>query len=151
MLNLAVDFSMKTTVKILLFGILMTAVEMASACSGFKSMDPPNVKEVIRASGGYPITEAQCKLLNEQNLALDVAGEAVVLNGVSVAWAVVSLVQVGSNIKSASYRNATQVNTSVASQDFADQMLFEAISKSIKSLDFWAAAREIKGSARARK
>ena len=94
--------------------------------------------------GGYPISDAQCKFLNEQGLILVVRGQATVLSGVSVANANISLMSINGNVISDTYQVATRLNTSVASQDFANRLLYEAIGDSISGLDFSKASKEVR-------
>jgi hypothetical protein len=73
---------------------------------------------------------------------LDVEGEATVLNGVNVGWAVVRLVNkngVASNLSG----NATSVNIDVASQNTADEQFYKALGNAIRSLKWQAAADQI--------
>jgi hypothetical protein len=55
----------------------------------------------------------------------------------------VSLTKLSTGIKSDQYTETTRVNASVASQDMADNLLYEALRESIERLDYEVAANEI--------
>lgn len=119
-----------------------TSIQASQACT-FKTSDTEDVREIVRQRGGYPISDAQCNFLNQRDLALSVLGDATVLNGVSVSWVSVRLTKLGTGVVSSVFRYTTSVNTSVASQDKANDMFYEALGDTIRNLDFAKAAGEV--------
>lgn len=102
-----------------------------------------NIKNVVKNHGGYEISDFQCKLLADNNLALLVYGHGAVLNGVNVGWAIVALQDLKFNIISNKMGRSTQVNTGIASQNVADDILYDAITAAIKALDWKVAVNEV--------
>lgn len=113
------------------------------ACS-FKTSDTENIREIVRQRGGYPVADNVCNFLNQRGLALNVMASSTVLDGASVAWVSISLTKLGTGVVSDTFRYATKVNKSVASQNFADDMLYEGIKESVLAFDFVKAANEVK-------
>ena len=128
--------------RILVAALLVLSIP-SYACS-FKTSDTPNIREVVRQRGGYPISDDFCNFLNQRGLALNVTGDSTVLNSVSVAWVTVSLTKLGTGVVSDTLRLSTKVNTKVASQNFADDMLYEGIKESVSAFEFMKAANEVK-------
>lgn len=128
--------------KILAFISLLSISFSCSAC-GFDFSDDLVVRNVVKAKGGYPITEQQCLLLNKNGLALFVSGRAVVLRGVSIGWAQVRLTDLKTHVTSTTSHSSTNVNTGDASQDTANNLLYDAVSDAIGGLDFEAVANEV--------
>ncbi|MTD33544.1 hypothetical protein [Paludibacterium denitrificans] len=126
-----------------LWFVLLCAVSASSPACTFKTSDSDNIREIARQHGGYPISDAQCKFLNERGLALSIRGNATVLSGVSMAWVNVSLANLKTGIKSDSYRYSNSLDTSEASQTKADDLLYSNLSDAIGAFDFATAAREM--------
>lgn len=101
-----------------------------------------SLRQKIAAQGGFPISDAQCALLKQKHLELFVDGDATVLNGVNVGWAVVRL---GNSQGVVSDRTgiSTWVNTGLASQDNADTQFYSSLKGAVNSLDWKAAAEQV--------
>jgi hypothetical protein len=123
--------------------LLSLLVASSSYACSFKTSDTPEIREIVRKNGGYPISDAHCNFINQRNLALSVDGHATVLAGVSVAWVNVTLAKLSTGIKADRTRHVTQVNTHVASQDTADGLLYDALRNAIEDLEYEIAANEI--------
>lgn len=65
------------------------------------------------------------------------------MNGVNVGWAIVALQDLKFNIISNKMGRSTQVNTGIASQNVADDILYDAITAAIKALDWKVAVNEV--------
>lgn len=119
-----------------------TSIQASQACD-FKTTDTEYVREIVRQHGGYPLSDAQCNFLNQRDLALKVLGDATVLKGVSVSWVGVQLTKPGTGVVSNAFRSTTAINASVASQDMANDMFYDALTEAIRNLDFAKAAGEV--------
>lgn len=124
-------------------GYLCNKAFPSYACS-FKISHTPDVREVVRQHGGYPVSDEVCNYLYQQGLALSVTAKVTVLAGVSVAWVTISLTKLGTGVVADTYRQSTKVNTSVASQVKANDMLYEGIQEAVSLLDYSKAANEVK-------
>lgn len=122
---------------------LCAVLPAAQAGCTFNTSTVESIREVVTAAGGWPISDAQCAVLNAKKLSLLVSGDATVLDGVSVAWAAVSLIDSSSRVKADAGRTSTYVNTKKASIDVANEMLVSAVKDSLAQLDFNKAAAEI--------
>ena len=80
---------------------------------------------------------------NAKKLPLVVNGQATVLDGVSVAWANVTVLDTAFNIKADLVQWVTRVNAKQASMDVAAKMQYEAIADAVDGYDFTEAARQI--------
>lgn len=123
---------------------LLIVLPAAQACT-FSNRARDDVRSAINAAGGWPISDAQCAILNAKKLTLLVDARATVLDGVSLAWASVSLLDGANNITSDAGQSSTYVNAKKASMDVANGMLNDAVRDAIKDLDFAKAASEIEG------
>ena len=122
---------------------LLAVLPAAQAGCPMKDSTTADIRRVVNANGGWPISDAQCALLNEKKLLLAVTGDATVLDGVSVAWISVSLADSALNIHADAIGMSTQVNAKKASMDVAEKMQYAAIEAAVKALDFNKAVREI--------
>lgn len=127
-----------------LVAVLLVVSSSSYACS-FKTSDTEDIREIVKQRGGYPISDEVCNFLNQQGLALSVTANSTVLAGVSTAWVVINLTKLKTGVVSDTYRYSTKVNTSVASQDTANAMLYEGIKETVAAFDFVKAANEVKG------
>lgn len=114
----------------------------AFAC-GFKSSDSQLVRDVVKSHGGYPISDAQCAFLNKKDLALSVSGDATVLRGVAVAWVLVKLRDLKTGVVSDFSQYSTYVNASQPSQDFAQNLMYNALTDAISAFEFETAADQV--------
>lgn len=128
--------------KTLVFASLLTSTLPSFACS-YITIDTPQIRSVVKANGGYKVTEDQCVFLNKYKLAIRISGDATVLNGVSIAWSEVNLSEAEGGITSSNSQSSTQVNASVASQDFANKMLYKAVNEAIAGYDYETGAGEV--------
>ena len=122
---------------------LLAVLPAAQAGCPMKDSTTPDVRRVVNAHGGWPISDAQCAILNEKKLSLSATGDTTVLDGVSIAWVSVTLADVALNIHADAIGLATRVNVKKASMDVAENMQYDAIEAAVKALDFGKAAREI--------
>lgn len=121
--------------------ILLLAASSSQACQ-FKTSDTENVREIVRQHGGYPISDDACNFLNKRGLALNVDGNATVLNGVPIAWVAVSLTKLGTGVRSDTYRYSTRTGSG-ASQDVADDIFYAGLQETVGAFDFSKAAGEV--------
>jgi hypothetical protein len=126
------------------FILLITLSFSCSACR-FQTEDDAEVRNVVKAGGGYQLSEKQCMLLNDNGLSLTVSGTAGVLRGVSIGWARITLTDFKTHVTSTLSHVSTNVNVGDASQDTANQLLYDSITKAIAEFNFEAAAKEING------
>ncbi|WP_257819110.1 hypothetical protein [Burkholderia glumae] len=113
----------------------------ASACTIQNSMTDILMQKVA-ARGGFPVSDAHCTFLKRNHLDLAVDGNAVVLNGVNVGWAVVHL-QNSQGVVSDLFGESTSVDTGVASQEVADAQFYKALTDAIYSLNWEIAAKQV--------
>ncbi len=115
----------------------------AFACS-LRTLDTPTIREVVQRHGGWPISDEKCAVLNQNKLALFVTGQATVLSSVSIGWIELKLAHPDLNIVSDKVRYSTTVNSSKASIDAAEDLMYDSLRDAIAGLDFDAAASEVK-------
>jgi hypothetical protein len=128
--------------KTLAIASLLTFALPSFACN-YLTIDTPEIRNVVKANGGYKITEDQCLFLNKYKLALRISGNATVLGGVSLAWSEVRLSDPEGGITSSNSQSSTHVNASVASQDFANKLLYKAVNEAIAGFDYETGAGEV--------
>lgn len=128
--------------KKLVLSLLLFASSSSFACT-FESFEAPHLREIINADGGYRLTDNQCAFLNKNRLALDVSGEATVLAGVSVAWAIVRVRDATTGQVSDNHRYSTNVNAGTPSQDVAQQLFVNSVRDAIRTYDFEKGARQV--------
>lgn len=121
---------------------LLTVLPAAQACT-FNNQASSDLRAAVGANGGWPISDAQCAILNAKKLTLVADSFATVLDGASVAWVMVSLQDTSYNIRSDAGQSSTYVNAKKPSMDWAKSMLNDAARDAIKGLDFAKAASEI--------
>lgn len=127
--------------KTFIAALLMAAAGSAMACS-VPNASGPTLQQVVKQHGGWPISDEKCEFLNRRHLYMFVAGDSTVLSGASVGWVSVRLGDVNNVISDKSY-SSTHVNSSQASQDVADDLLYNAIRDAIDGLDFDGAATQV--------
>lgn len=115
----------------------------AQAECKFTDNSTETVRAIVKKNGGWPLSDANCAILMANNLALDVAGQASVLEGVSVGWASVKLVDKTLNIVSDAIHMSTTVKTNAASQPIADSMMYQSIESVLEEFDFSKAAKQV--------
>ncbi|MFS2135787.1 hypothetical protein [Duganella sp. Dugasp56] len=130
--------------KILAFITLLFISFSCAACE-FETVDDAIVRSVVKPRGGYPISEQQCRLLSGNGLALSVAGAYGVMEGVSIGWAKITLMDFKTHATSTVYQVATNLNTRNASKDAAEKLLYDSITKALGEFDFEGAVVEING------
>ncbi len=123
--------------------LFFCAVPVGYACS-LSGLTTANIREIVNANGGWPISEEKCAYLNSQNLAIQVDGNATAIGNTSIAWTVVRVVNPISDVVSNASKGHTEVNTSSASQEKADSMMYDAIRQALNGLDLQLAARQVK-------
>ncbi|BCZ85466.1 hypothetical protein PTKU64_91410 (plasmid) [Paraburkholderia terrae] len=130
--------------------LLVAAVAGLTAAPAFSCslMDSTTdtLRNIINQQGGYPISDEQCAMLNAHRLRIHVDGDAVVLDGVNVAWADVTVVNADHVIATKS-GVSTRINRSATpSQTVANQLFFEALEHAVRSLDWNAATGQFSSS-----
>ena len=63
---------------------LCAVLPAAQAACTFNTSTQDSIREIITAAGGWPISDAQCAVLNAKKLSLLVSGDATVLDRKSV-------------------------------------------------------------------
>lgn len=137
---------MKKLYKALLIVPVATALFAASsahACS-VPNSTTEDVRDVVVRHGGWPISDAHCDFLNKQHLDLSIDAHFTVLDGASVSWVVVHLLDPDTNIVSDRLRERTSVNRSVASMDRAESDFYEALTAALREFEYDVAANEVK-------
>ncbi|AUA56287.1 hypothetical protein CVS48_09700 [Achromobacter spanius] len=128
---------------------LLAPWAVSAACT--LEMSTSNImQEIIKENGGVPISDAQCARLNKNSLRLHMNGQATVLNGVSVAWAYVTVSDVNTRVISPEAASQTIVNTK-ASMVTAKELAFTALESSIAQLDINKAANALRSYSQAAK
>lgn len=127
--------------KAFIAALLMAAAGSALACS-VPNASSTSMQQVIKQHGGWPISDEKCDFLNRHHLYMFVSGDSTVLSGASVGWVSVRLGDVNNVTSDKSY-SSTHVNSSQASQDVADDLLYNAVRDAIDGLDFDAAAAQV--------
>lgn len=122
---------------------LLAVLPGAHAGCNFSYKATDAVDAVVKAHGGWRLNDAQCAVLNKKKLTLIVDTHATVLDGVSVAWANVTLVDAAFNIKADSRQFSTHVQSKKASMNVAEKMEYEAITNALDGYDFTEAAKQI--------
>lgn len=112
------------------------------ACS-FTSSESPKTRQIVEANGGYPISDTQCKFMNDNRVLLRVQGEAAVVTGGSVGWASVTLEDESNGITSKLSGRGTYVNVRDAAEPVANRLFISALKGAVSTLDFEAAVQEI--------
>lgn len=136
---------MKSLIPKCLFGLsLAVSVNIAhAACPSVPFQSNNSIEAVVNAHGGWPLTEAQCDLLNRNNVAIKVIGSANVVDGVSLGWAVVMLIDEKMNITSNATHYAYRINKRDASDNVANNLLYKAIETDLENFNWDNAMRQI--------
>ncbi len=114
----------------------------AQACVVDNAM-PDRLRSIVTENGGFPVSDEQCAILKRNHLAVAVEGDATVLGGVNIGWAVVRLQDFKSNIVSDKSASSTNINKEEGSQDTANVQFYKALSSAINELDWNAAAQDV--------
>ncbi|WP_167310264.1 hypothetical protein [Achromobacter arsenitoxydans] len=123
---------------------LLVAPSLAAAACNFQMSATPLIRQVVKANGGTPMSDAQCAKLTKNNLRLHMNGEATVLAGVSVGWAIVTVSDKKTNLVSTEVSLNTVVNAKSASIDTAEKLLYSALENAIRDLDIDKANNALK-------
>lgn len=136
---------MKSFIAKSLFGLsLAVSFQIAhAACPSVPFHSNNSIEAVVNAHGGWPLTEAQCDLLNRNNLAINVIGSANVVDGVSIGWAVMTLIDEKTNITSDASHYAFRINKRDASDNVANNLLYKAIETDLEHFNWDKAVRQI--------
>ncbi|MEX3969796.1 hypothetical protein [Paraburkholderia caribensis] len=104
------------------------------------------LRNIIIQQGGYPVSDEQCAMLNAHRLRIRVEGDAVVLDGVNIGWADVSVMN-AEHVISTKSGVSTRINRKVTpSQTVANQLFYEALQHAVNSLDWNAATGQFSSS-----
>jgi len=104
------------------------------------------LRNIINQQGGYPVSDEQCAMLNAHRLRIRVEGDAVVLDGVNMGWADVSVMN-AEHVISTKSGVSTRINRKVTpSQTVANQLFYEALQHAVNSLDWNAATGQFSSS-----
>lgn len=129
--------------KLILSAILLAAVTSSYACTFTDSLSE-DIRAVIKNNGGSTLSDKNCELLNSNNMGISISGKSTVLSNTSIGWAVVKIFDKKNNITSSASGVSTMANSSNASMDLANELVYAAIKNAIDSLDFQKAIQEVK-------
>lgn len=117
------------------FALAAACFGASATCSVSYTADNSIVKMI--SQNGWRITnyDALCSKLAKANAEIDITGRAVVLDGKSVSWATVTFKAKDLWIITPLGGSMRTVTNAYASQDRADEMLYDAINGAIDSLD----------------
>ncbi len=131
--------------KLLVATAIGLTVSPTFACE-LNDVTTETLRGIVNRQGGYPVSDAQCAILNSHHLALKVSGQAAVLGGVNIGWALVTL-QNGDRVASTKSGTSTHINrVDVGSQDTANKQFHIALQDAIDALDWKGAANEFSSS-----
>ncbi|AUT75507.1 hypothetical protein C2L64_44790 [Paraburkholderia hospita] len=130
--------------------LLVAAIASLSAAPAFscslQDITTEPLRNIINQQGGYPISDEQCAMLNAHYLRIHVDGDAVVLDGVNMAWADVSVMN-ADHVISTKSGVSTRINRKATpSQTVANQLFYEALQHAVNSLDWTAATGQFSSS-----
>jgi hypothetical protein len=123
--------------KILIFALLATTASLqASACSLDYFTAADVVKKVMARTRGWTFEnyKVTCEKINRANATVIISGDAVVLNGISIAWSNVGLKDKRNNITSLAFSGSSTKTNSYASQDKAEDLLEESVNAGVYQL-----------------
>lgn len=129
--------------KLILSAILLATVTSSYACT-ISERTTPDVRAIVVSNGGWPISDKNCALLNSNNMKLNVSAEATVLSNTSIGWSLVKISDKKNNIFSETNQYSTQANSSIASMDKANELMYLSIKNAIDTFDFQKAIQEVK-------
>ncbi|MFS2003902.1 hypothetical protein ACEN9F_09780 [Duganella sp. CT11-25] len=113
----------------------------ANACT-FNHLANNGVNEALNNNGGWMVSDQLCAFLNKNRLSIEVLGDSQVLNGISIGWAVVGLVDKDSNKRLDTRQYNTFTNTEPSTPK-ASQLLAKAINKGIQQIDANVVAEDL--------
>ncbi|MEX3937514.1 hypothetical protein AB4Y32_38270 [Paraburkholderia phymatum] len=130
--------------------LLVAAIAGLSAAPAFscslQDITTEPLRNIINQQGGYPISDEQCAMLNAHHLRIHVDGDAVVLDGVNLAWADVSVMN-ADHVISTNSGISTRINRKATpSQTVANQLFYAALQHAVNSLDWNAATGQFSSS-----
>jgi len=123
--------------------ITLLLLSFSCAACKFETVDDAQVRSVVEPRGGYAITDQQCNILSKNGIALWVTGAYGVMEGVSIGWVKITLMDFKTHTASTLSHVGTNLNTRDASKDAAEKMLYDAITKALGEYDFDAAVADI--------
>ena len=112
---------------------LLGAVSQAQACSVRVITSSPQVKSM--APINFSKHNLLCERLRKENAALLISGDAGVLDGISIAWAVVGIVDKDGAIFTSSGSGSNTRIGAQGSMDEAGNLLVQVINESIRGMD----------------
>lgn len=131
---------MKKFLSLMLLAGAFASANNAVACS-LNERTSPDVREVVVANGGWPISDEKCAFLAKHNLRLSVSAMSTVLSGVSVGWASVRITN-NNNVGSDTSQVSTNTNSSPG-MDIANNLMYSSIKAATAALDVELAAKQI--------
>jgi hypothetical protein len=99
---------------------------------------------IIENNGGNSISTKNCELLNNNNMGIIISGKSTVLSNTSIGWVVVKIFDKNNNITSATSSVSTGANSSYASMDKANELMYLSLKDALKKLDYQKAIQEVK-------
>lgn len=84
-----------------------------------------------------------CEKLRKANAQLVIRGDATVLNGVNIAWAIVEIADINPLLTSGTSSSNTRTNKMVGSQDEANKLLIESIEDAANGLSIDNGIRDL--------
>ena len=109
----------------------------AQACSISRSTSSDQIVRILKENGWNSNNfDTVCAKLNRANAAILIDGDATVLAGASVGWAVLMLKDKDSNVTTSDFSSkTTSMNTSRASMDVAESLLYSALNNALDHYD----------------
>jgi hypothetical protein len=130
--------------KKLIFSVILLAAATSSyACISYYTADE-KIMAIIENNGGNSISTKNCELLNNNNMGIIISGKSTVLSNTSIGWVVVKIFDKNNNITSATSSVSTGANSSYASMDKANELMYLSLKDALKKLDYQKAIQEVK-------
>ncbi len=101
------------------------------------------INTAMRPYGGIQIPEKACKLLKDNKLALDFTGDVSVIQGVSVGWSSVRVMDRNTGYYSTYSMSQTYVDKKLVSMNRANELVYFSIEDLVKDFDFRRAVKEV--------
>jgi hypothetical protein len=122
--------------KILLMALIFAVAQSVKAECSITSSDNGIVHKLLQQRGwNFPKFNSVCEKLRRANANIVIDGDASVLVGVSYGWANLSVIDKKTGLGLGDHTSAyTEVNT-YASQDKAEELLYEAINNAANDWD----------------
>ncbi|NUU01972.1 hypothetical protein [Herbaspirillum robiniae] len=101
------------------------------------------INSAMREYGGIQIPDKVCKLLKDNKLALDFTGDVSVIQGVSVGWSSLRVMDRNTGYHSTYSMSQTYVDKKLVSMNRAQELVYFSIEDLVKDFDFRRAVKEV--------